>query len=63
MECSNLDKNLENCNCTYPGCPRKGRCCECLNYHRRNNELPACYFTKGQEETWDRSISFFKKCS
>jgi len=56
-----VDRNLENCNCTYPGCPRKGKCCECIAYHRRNGELPACYFTEEQEKTWDRSVEYFVK--
>ncbi|HEX71831.1 MAG TPA: cytosolic protein, partial [Candidatus Hydrogenedentes bacterium] len=28
----NCDNTLE-CTCTYPGCPRHGKCCECLQYH------------------------------
>ncbi|WP_349680347.1 MULTISPECIES: DUF6485 family protein [unclassified Mesotoga] len=58
MECE-VDRNLEKCNCTYSGCPRKGKCCECIAYHRKNGELPACYFTDEQEKTWDRSIEYF----
>jgi len=30
MECPNMKKNLEDCNCTYP-CDKKGKCCECIN--------------------------------
>ncbi len=60
MECS-LNENLKKCNCTYPGCPRKGKCCECIEYHQRRGELPACYFTDEQEKTWDRSIEYFVK--
>ena len=51
-------QNLKQCNCTY-SCERKGNCCECLHYHRRNGELPACYFTKEAERTYDRSIENF----
>jgi len=58
LECE-VDRNLEKCNCTYSGCPRKGKCCECIAYHRKNGELPACYFTDEQEKTWDRSIEYF----
>lgn len=61
MDCENLDANIESCNCTYPGCPRKGKCCECIAYHRKMNELPACYFTEEQEKTYDRSIEYFVK--
>lgn len=60
MECE-VDRNLEKCNCTYPGCPRKGKCCECIAYHRKNGELPACYFTAEQEKSWDRSVEYFVK--
>jgi len=59
MECQNLRKNLAACNCTYPGCPRRGLCCQCLAYHREAGELPACYFTEAEERPYDRSISFF----
>jgi len=58
LECE-VDRNLEKCNCTYSGCPRKGKCCECIAYHRKNGELPACYFTEEQERTWDRTIEHF----
>jgi hypothetical protein len=55
MECS-INKNMKMCNCTYP-CSKKGRCCDCLAYHRSNGELPACYFNKEYEKTYDRSIN------
>jgi hypothetical protein len=58
-DCPNKEKNLQMCNCTYEPCSRKGICCECLAYHRRHQELPACYFTKEVERTYDRSISRF----
>ena len=55
-ECNNLKKNTANCNCTYAGCPRHGICCECIAYHRRSGELPACYFDAKKERTYDRSF-------
>ena len=58
MDC-NKEKNLSKCNCTYEPCDRKGLCCECISYHRPNNELPACYFSKNEERTYNRSIEFF----
>ncbi len=58
MECKQKE-NLKNCPCSYPNCPRKGFCCECLRHHRENNELPACYFPKEIEGTYDRSIENF----
>lgn len=54
MECS-LERNRKMCPCTYP-CERRGKCCECIAYHRRSGELPACYFTKDAERTYDRSV-------
>jgi hypothetical protein len=58
-ECSNSKTNLSHCNCTYNGCSRKGYCCECLHYHRLNNELPACFFSNDIEKTYDRSVERF----
>ncbi|MDD3083654.1 MAG: hypothetical protein PHP82_01390 [Candidatus ainarchaeum sp.] len=54
MDCKK-EENLKNCNCFYP-CERKGICCECIAYHRKNDELPACYFDNDNEKTFDRSI-------
>ena len=61
MACDKLEKNLEECNCTYPGCPRKGNCCDCLHYHLRMKELPACCFPDEVERTYDRSFARFIK--
>jgi len=65
MRSCTQETNKANCNCTYP-CSRKGVCCECIAYHRRSGELPACYFSKEAERTYDRSISNYlrstKKC-
>lgn len=58
MDCKK-PKNLTVCNCTYEPCPRKGVCCECLAYHRDHGELPACYFSKRAEASYDRSIAAF----
>ncbi|HUS51250.1 MAG TPA: DUF6485 family protein [Candidatus Paceibacterota bacterium] len=58
MECQK-EKNLKTCPCTYPGCPRKGICCECIKYHLENDELSACCFSKEAEKTYDRSIKKF----
>jgi len=54
MECKKAG-NLKGCNCTYD-CDKKGLCCECVKYHRLRNELPACYFSKEGERTYDRSV-------
>lgn len=58
MNCDNKQKNLEFCNCTYP-CDKKGTCCECLHYHRRMRQLPACFFPAEAEKTYDRSFAHF----
>ncbi len=57
--CPNKEKNLERCNCTYSGCPRKGICCECIAYHKSTGELPACMFSDEAEKTFDRSVNKF----
>ena len=54
MECKK-EQNKVNCNCTYT-CDKKGICCECITYHRKREELPACYFSDEVEKTYDRSI-------
>ncbi len=59
MACENKAKNMSNCNCSYEPCSRKGQCCECIMYHKRSGELPACYFPDNVEKTYDRSISRF----
>ena len=57
VECK-VEGNKMNCNCTYP-CDKKGMCCECISYHRKRDELPACYFPDNVERTYDRSIENF----
>ena len=60
MEC-NKEKNLERCNCSYELCSRKGICCECLKYHVRMRQLPACVFHDDAERTYDRSYEHFAR--
>jgi hypothetical protein len=59
MNCDHLETG--GCNCTYEPCPRKRRCCECVAYHRRSGELPACYFDAAGERTYDRSVANYVK--
>ncbi|MFA5411247.1 MAG: DUF6485 family protein [Candidatus Omnitrophota bacterium] len=59
--CPNQKGNLLNCNCSYNPCERKGVCCECVLYHRKNGQLPACFFPGPIEKTYDRSIANFIK--
>ena len=59
--CNNQDDNKRDCNCTYEPCERKGLCCECIKYHLKMNELPACCFPNHVEKTYDRSFQAFIK--
>jgi len=61
MEC-NLEANKARCPCTYEPCSRKGKCCECIMYHLKYNELPACVFPPEVEPTCDRSFARFARC-
>ncbi|MCM8766339.1 MAG: DUF6485 family protein [Candidatus Omnitrophica bacterium] len=58
MECREK-KNLDFCTCSYVPCPRKGRCCECIIYHRERDEIPGCFFPPELERTYDRSLKAF----
>ena len=60
MNC-NKERNLEMCNCSYNPCSRKGVCCDCLRYHIRMRELPACFFPDDIERTYDRSFETFAR--
>jgi len=60
MECT-INKNVENCTCTYKNCSRRGHCCACVEYHRTKNQLPGCLFSTEGEKTYDRSVENFIK--
>jgi len=60
MECK-MAENAEFCTCSYDGCPRKGICCDCLQYHLKNRQLPGCCFPDAAERTYDRSFEHFAK--
>lgn len=60
MECKK-EKNLGHCNCSYDPCPRKGICCDCLTYHRKKRQMPACFFPDDAERTYDRSFEHFAR--
>jgi hypothetical protein len=59
--CQNQKSNLKGCLCTYASCERRGKCCECVAYHRANGQLPGCFFTKAGEAAYDRSLEAFLK--
>jgi len=44
------------CNCTY-SCSKHAKCCECVAYHLRSDEFPACFFSAEAEKTYDRSYA------
>lgn len=58
MECT-IEINKQKCTCSYESCSRKGRCCECVTYHRERGELPGCFFSPEIERTYNRSIAKF----
>lgn len=60
MECQK-EKNLKGCTCSYEPCSKKGICCECLRYHLKSRQLPACCFTSEAERTYDRSFEHFAR--
>lgn len=54
-----IDTNTKRCACTYDPCSRKGLCCECIAYHRKNGEIPGCLFPPDAEKSYDRSVRRF----
>jgi hypothetical protein len=60
MECKK-ETNLARCNCSWSSCSRKGVCCDCIAYHLRSRELPACAFPTEAERTYDRTFEHFAR--
>lgn len=60
MECRK-EQNSKKCACTYNGCPRNGICCECIQHHLKNRQLPGCCFPADAEKTYDRSFEHFAR--
>jgi hypothetical protein len=60
MDCIG-ENNRTACACTYESCNKRGKCCECVSYHRNKKQVPGCFFTKEGEKTYDRSFQFFQK--
>jgi len=54
-------KIAENCACTYMSCSRRGKCCECVEYHNRCGDFPGCFFPPEGEKTYDRSYEALKR--
>jgi len=40
-KCKNYERNLSKCNCLIE-CDKKGICCDCIAFHRKLNQVPAC---------------------
>lgn len=59
MECT-AKENLVACTCTYD-CEKRGKCCQCVAYHRKVKQIPGCFFSKEAEKSYDRSFSRFVK--
>jgi len=51
--------NIE-CNCSY-SCGKHAKCCDCVTYHRRSGEFPACFFSNAAERSYDRSFEALVK--
>jgi len=63
MECKQAERK-KICACTYSSCSRLGKCCECIEYHLANRELPGCIFaeiSKEAESSYDRSFENFAR--
>jgi len=59
--CENKNGAIAKCPCTYSGCEKHGKCCECVSYHLSMKQLPACAFPKDVERLYDRSFKRFVK--
>ena len=55
----NCIQNKQKCSCSYTSCSKWGKCCECIVYHKDQNQLPACYFPKDLETLGTRDIDAF----
>lgn len=60
MECKK-DRNKEFCGCSHTECGRHGVCCDCLQYHLKNRQLPGCCFPPEVERTDARNFAAFAK--
>ncbi len=64
MSKCNQEERTTSCACSYPGCERRGKCCECVAYHLVMNELPGCAFAKlssNAERSYNRSFEYFAR--
>lgn len=45
--CPNRALIAETCPCDVGDCPRRGMCCECIEFHRKLGDAPACMVREG----------------
>ena len=50
----NTNKSMA-CPCTC-ACEKHGKCCACVDYHSKNGQFPACFFSQAAEKAYDRSF-------
>ncbi|MFX1363813.1 MAG: DUF6485 family protein [Promethearchaeota archaeon] len=61
-EC-NQEKRKKSCTCTYD-CHRRGKCCECVEYHLNMDQLLGCVFakiSKDAERSYNRDFKYFAR--
>ncbi|MFW9782857.1 MAG: DUF6485 family protein [Candidatus Heimdallarchaeota archaeon] len=62
VDCNQKDRR-KICSCTYD-CQRRGKCCECIEYHLKMNQLPGCAFakiSKEAEQSYNRGFEYFAR--
>lgn len=52
--------NTLPCICSF-SCSRHAKCCECVAYHIKNDEFPACFFSTTTEKTGNRTLAALLK--
>ena len=61
MECKKDNNIQDRCTCTYTSCDKTGVCCDCIEYHLAQRQLPGCCFPPEAEKTYDRSFEAFAR--
>lgn len=61
MDCKKIENKID-CTCTATTCSNRGVCCDCIRYHKEQNEVPGCLFPHAAERSYDRSIANFVRC-
>ncbi len=56
-----VEQKRQSCACTYTSCGKRGICCDCLESHWGEGQLPGCLFPPDVEKTYDRSVERFIK--